>query len=106
VASSVVHASALSGESAERETEDQCGCVGYTQVDMTKKEAQDFCERMKMLDTSEIELRLSTSERRISQLDQIWLMAQTMGKLSPKPLDLTTHDLWARLHRTRMGSAG
>ncbi len=65
---------------------------------MTKAEAIGFAERMKALDSSEIDRKFSTPEKRLRQLDQIWLHAQALGMLKPKPLDLSIHDLWTRLH--------
>ena len=73
---------------------------------MTKNEAREFARRMALLDTSEIERRLSTPERRVQQLDQIWLVAQTAGLLGPRPLDLSRHNVWAGLHRAQLGDAG
>lgn len=67
-------------------------------LSMTKDEVLDFAKRMRLLDSSDLERSLSTPERRVRQLDQIWLIAQTTGMLRSKPLDLTIHDLWARLH--------
>jgi hypothetical protein len=66
---------------------------------MTKAEAVDFAARMKGLDSSDLDRWLSTLERRLRQLDQIWLNAETLGILNPKTEDLTVHNLWARLHR-------
>jgi integral membrane sensor domain MASE1 len=60
---------------------------------------------MRLLDTSEIERSLSTPERRVQQLDQIWLTAQATGMLAAKPIDLTVHDIWARFHRLYKGHA-
>ena len=68
---------------------------------MTKSEALEFAQRMKALDSSDLEHTVSTPERRLQQLDQIWLQAQALGILKPKPLDLTIHDLWARLHESK-----
>ncbi len=73
---------------------------------MTKGEARAFVERMRLLDSSGLERSVSTPERRIKQLEQIWLTAQTTGMLNAKPLDLTTHNIWARLHRMESGTLG
>ncbi|MDR3689686.1 MAG: hypothetical protein P4L46_09940 [Fimbriimonas sp.] len=66
---------------------------------MTKAEALSFADRMKGLDSSGVERALSTPERRLRQLDQIWLHAQAFGLLKPKPIDLSIYNLWARIHR-------
>lgn len=73
---------------------------------MTKEEALGFLDRMKKLDTSEVDRGSSTVARRVRQLDQIWLTAQAAGMLKLSPVDLTTHNLWARLHRTWLENIG